>query len=566
MASCSISHPNPMAQSMASSQNSLSPPSSSHGDPESRAESYLEPLDKKEIERLGRMRPESFKSKWSEIGFVLSICMAQILVEYFVSGFNVLVPSVISGLDIPTNSSTWPASAFSLVVSCFLLPFGRLSDMYGGKTMFALGMGWLVLWSVVAGVARNELMLDFARALQGLGPAAFLPSSVKLMGSVYRPGPRKNLVFSVYGACAPLGFFFGVFSAGLAAQYLSWRWYFFIGAFSTTVSFVLAFLCVPSDKDDRDTFPIKMDWPGAILIVSGLILVVFALTDSSNAKDGWRTPYIPVTFCSGVIILACAVYVEGWVAEQPLLPFDIFKVKMFPAVVGAMFMQYGGLGIFLLYSTFYMNGVMGANPLQTVAWFSPMCIGGIIIATVGGFVLHILSGTMLMVTAGVAWVIAPLLFAIMPEGVTYWPFVFPAMIMATVGIDISFNITNIFITTGLPKRQQGLAGAIINSNMHLSIAFFLGIGDIIASETSHLGKRRSYELVFWLEIVLALIALCIMLAFVRLDKAKSDLTADEKEMERQRLQVEATAAAFAKERSAVSPCTKPAPAVIVEKI
>jgi hypothetical protein len=74
---------------------------------------------------------------------------------------------------------------------------GRLSDMYGGKRMFVIGVGWLVICSILAGVSQGELMLDFARALQGLGPAAFLPSSVMLLGSVYRPGPRKNLVSAI---------------------------------------------------------------------------------------------------------------------------------------------------------------------------------------------------------------------------------------------------------------------------------------------------------------------------------------------------------------------------------
>lgn len=64
--------------------------------------------------------------------------------------------------------------------------------------MFVLGIGWLVLWSVVAGVSQNELTLDVARACAGLGPAAFLPSSVMLMGCVYRPGPRKNLVCFIF--------------------------------------------------------------------------------------------------------------------------------------------------------------------------------------------------------------------------------------------------------------------------------------------------------------------------------------------------------------------------------
>ena len=106
-----------------------------------------------------------------------------------------------------------------------------------------------------------------------------------------------------------------------------------------------------------------------------------------------------------------------------------------------------------------MDTILGGTPLQIVAWFTPMCVGGIIIAAVGGFVLHLLSGTLLMLFAGVSWIIAPLLFAIMPLNSPYWAFVFPAMITGTIGIDISFNISNIFITTGLPKRQQGLAGA-----------------------------------------------------------------------------------------------------------
>lgn len=104
--------------------------------------------------------------------------------------------------------------------------------------------------------------------------------------------------------------------------------------------------------EEHSTYKIKMDWPGMICIVSGLILVVYAITDSSRGELGWRAPNIYITFCAGVIMLLLAVYVEGWVAEQPLLPSDIWRVPMFPAVVGAMFMQYGGLGIFLLYSTF----------------------------------------------------------------------------------------------------------------------------------------------------------------------------------------------------------------------
>jgi hypothetical protein len=182
------------------------------------------------LERLGRARPDKFRSLWKEVGFCFSIVMSQVLTvcalsqsrtqlliegqEYFVSGFNVIIPTVARDLDIPRASKTWPANAFSLVVACFLLTFGRLADMVGGFPVYTIGLAWLSVWSLIAGFSQNELMLDFCRAIQGLGPAAYLPSSLMLLGSIYRPGPRKNIVFSMYGAAAPLGFYIGIFFAG----------------------------------------------------------------------------------------------------------------------------------------------------------------------------------------------------------------------------------------------------------------------------------------------------------------------------------------------------------------
>ncbi len=175
-----------------------------------------------------------------------------------------------------------------------------------------------------------------------------------------------------------------------------------------------------------------------------------------------------------------------------------------------------------------MQNILGATPLQVVAWYVPMCLGGVVISTVGGLVLHLIPGTGLLILAGVGWILAPLLFAVAPIGANYWAYIFPSMICATIGIDVTFNIANIFITTSMPRKRQGLAGALINSILHLGISFFLGFADVTASETSHLGQRRSYKSVFWYEVACAATALFILVAFVKIAKAKSELTADEK--------------------------------------
>ncbi|KAM0168798.1 hypothetical protein ACHAPF_010633 [Botrytis cinerea] len=458
----------------------------------------LEEAPEVRIERLGRQRPEVFKSLWAEIGFTLTVEK-----EYFVSGFTVILPTLVSSLGIPSASATWPASAFSLTLACFLLVFGRLSDMYGSFPAYVAGFIWLALWSLIGGFSTDLIMLNFCRALQGLGPAMYLPSSVALIGIIYRPGPRKNLVFAIYGACAPLGFFVGIFFAGLIAEYTHWGWWFWIGCVLAVITAITSYLTIPSDiakkrnvrearqgTDDQ----VRMDWWGAVFIVVGLILFTFAIIDSAHAPNGWKTPYIYVLFIVGSLLLFVAAYIEMH-TRQALIPSSFFKVPSMVPLVFALFLCYGSLGIFLLYATFYMTGVMGGTPLQLVAWYAPMALGGCIISTLGGFVLHLLPGTALIVTAGVAWIVAPLLFAIAPSGANY----------------------------------QGLAGSMVMLILHLGIAVCLGFSDIINTYTlDRLGLRQSYHAVFWFEVACAGVSLIIMALFVKIKRAESELTVDER--------------------------------------
>jgi MFS family permease len=123
---------------------------------------------------------------------------------------------------------------------------------------------------------------------------------------------------------------------------------------------------------------------------------------------------------------------------------------------------------------------------------------------------------------------ACLIFAIIPVGANYWAYVFPAMICGTIGIDITFSVTNIFISTSMPLKRQGLAGALINSLVQLSIAFLLGFAALIAKQLEHKGTRHGYKVIFWFSFACATVSWILLLGFVKIDKAKSDLTADER--------------------------------------
>ncbi|KIW13015.1 hypothetical protein PV08_08202 [Exophiala spinifera] len=481
------------------------------------------------IERLGRERPPTFKTIWSELGFVFSILMSQILTEYFVSGFNIILPTLIEELDIPQSSSVWPATAFSLVIAATLLVFGRLGDIYGGYPVYLGGLAWLVVWSIVCGFSTNALMMDLCRALQGLGPAAFLPTGVMLMGTVYRPGPRKNLVFALYGTFAVLGFYFGIFCSGIIGQFIRWGWYFWVGALLALVVFVTSAIFIPNDAKERRKNGIIMDWLGSVAIVSGIVLVVFAITESAHAPHGWRTPYIPTLFCIGCVVLVVAAYIEGWVAEMPLLPADVFTTPCMTELTIALLLLYGNCGVYLLYGTQYFQNIMGATPLQVVAWFTPTAVGGILLNVLQGYFLHLVPGRVLLIVSGVSAVVAPLLLALVPEGGSYWAWIFTSNILITMSIDLSYTLICVFVTTQLPSARQGLAGGLINSVMQLGMAVVLGFSDIIQSYTvDGAGLRQSYKNTFWLAVATGAASLVIMTIWGRVGKATSDLTADEK--------------------------------------
>ncbi|KAK6422470.1 hypothetical protein LTR95_016669, partial [Oleoguttula sp. CCFEE 5521] len=272
-----------------------------------------------------------------------------------------------------------------------------------------------------------------------------------------------------------------------------------------------------------------MDYPGAISIVCGLVLTVFAITQSAHAPSGWRTPYIPVCFSVGILSLCAAVYIELRIAPQPLLPASIFATPALKPLLLALFFLYGTWGVFSVYGTLYFQRIMGATPLQVVAWYVPLGVAGLLLSVLEGLILHIVPGRVILIASGLGALGSQLLLALIPVGGNYWAWIFPATILSTIGIDLSTIYMSVFITTALPTSQQGLAGGLMNSVLHLGVGVVLGLTDIIQAATfPEQGLGPSYKNTFWFGVACGAVSLVLMAVWGRLPAAKSDMTADEK--------------------------------------
>lgn len=145
-----------------------------------------------------------------------------------------------------------------------------------------------------------------------------------------------------------------------------------------------------------------------------------------------------------------------------------------------------------------------------------------------GLMLHVIPGQILLIVSGVSKAVALLFFALMPEQPNYWAWVLPALIFETACLDILWTVSNVYLTSSLPKKQQGIAGALINFTLFIGSAFFVGIADIAASELKkkHMKLKDLYQYIFWLGFGVACVALLITL-FIRLGRAGCRLTHEE---------------------------------------
>ena len=160
-------------------------------------------------------------SKLHDYAFIFTVCMSQFLSLAGIA--QSISPLLIMGKSFGVNDPgtlSWYTAAYSLTVGTFILPAGRLGDMYGHKKMYVFGWAWFSSWSIVAGASvwSGSILFSIARGFQGIGPAILVPNAMALIGRTYPMGLKKNLVFSCFGAGGPTGFVAGAVMAALFAE------------------------------------------------------------------------------------------------------------------------------------------------------------------------------------------------------------------------------------------------------------------------------------------------------------------------------------------------------------
>src|SRR4030095_13131303 len=211
---------------------------------------------------------------------VALLCAVQFMVVLDIAIVNVALPSIQADLHFTQENLQWVISAYALVFGGFLLLGGRLADITGRRRVFMVGLVIFSLGSLLSGLAWSEASLIGARAIQGLGAAAITPSALSILTTTFHEGRERNIALGAWGAVGGFGAAAGVLLGGILTDLLAWEWIFWVNVPVGVLALVLTPFLL---SESRDAHGQSHDAGGAVLVTSGLVLLVLGITQG----HGW---------------------------------------------------------------------------------------------------------------------------------------------------------------------------------------------------------------------------------------------------------------------------------------
>jgi EmrB/QacA subfamily drug resistance transporter len=392
---------------------------------------------------------------------------------------NVALPSIGRALDFSQDNLAWVVNAYTLTFGGFLLLGGRLADLLGRRRMFMYGLVVFSIASLLGGLAQSDIWLIAARAAQGLGAALVSPAALSIITNTFQEGAERNRALGVWGAVAGSGGAAGVLLGGVLTEYLGWEWVLFVNVPIGVGAALLAPRLLAESRDEVEHR--SFDIVGAISVTGGLALLVYTLLDANQA--GWgSTKTIVLGIVSVLLLIGFIVWERG--RRAPLVPFSIFRLRTLRGANIVSLLVAMSLFSMFFFISLYMQQVLGYDALKAGISYLPLALTIIVSAGLAsalvtriGFKITLTVG-MLFVAGGLLW------FAQVPPNGSYVSDLLGPMLLAAIGLGLSFVPVTIAAVTGIRPDQAGLASGLVNTSQQVGGALGLAILVAVANATT----------------------------------------------------------------------------------
>jgi EmrB/QacA subfamily drug resistance transporter len=396
--------------------------------------------------------------------------LAAFLSPFAISSVNIALPSIGKEFLMDAILLGWVSTAYLLATAMFLVPVGKIADIYGRKRILTYGIMTFTLASAGSAISNSAMMLIGFRILQGIGAAAIYCIGAAILTSIF-PSKELGKVLGINVAAVYLGHSFGPFLGGFLAHHLGWRSIFLINVFLGSVIIVFIFWKLKGEwREEEDK---KFDLAGSIIYIVTLLFIMYGFSHLSAMLGVWL-------ILPGALGILAFIKWETKI-ESPVLDISLFRNnRVFALSNLATLINYSGTFAVTFLLSLYLQYIKRLTPENAglilipqpivQAFFSPFAgklsdkIEPRIVASVG------------MALTGVGL----FLLAILDEKTTLG-FIVASLILLGFGFAL-FSVPTINgVMSSVENRFYGVASGMLGTMRAMGMVFSMGITILIFS-------------------------------------------------------------------------------------
>lgn len=393
------------------------------------------------------------------------------------------MPTVISSLGGLSHYS-WVFSAY-LITSTVTVPvWGKLSDLYGRRLFYQLGIAIFIVGSVLSGMSTTMTQLIAFRAIQGLGAGALIPLGMTIIGDVYtlRERTRMQALFSgVWGLSSVVG----PVAGGFITDQLSWRWVFYI---NIPFGLIAALIMGIALKEPRRTERPTIDYAGAATLMAAITLLMLALVEGGASLRTLTSPRNLALFAGAAALTVLFIWIERR-ARDPIVPFELFKNRVVAVSVLAGFLA--GVAMFgaITFVPLFAQGALGATATEAGSLLTPLMLSWVGLSIIGG---RLLLKVGYRPTSIVGFALLTLGFVLLSNFQRTTPrvWLYVELVMIGAGLGLTMLTLLIAVQQAVERTQLGIATSLNQFSRSIGGAVGVAVMGAVLSAglSAHLGE------------------------------------------------------------------------------
>ncbi len=390
-----------------------------------------------------------------------AVCVATFMLLLDITVVNVALPAIAADLHTQFSDLQWVVDAYALSLAALLLTAGSLADVLGRRAVFLGGLVLFTLASLACGLAGSPLVLELARALQGIGGAGMFATGLALLAANFQ-GRDRGTAFGIWGAVTGAAVAVGPLIGGVLVEHVSWESIFYLNLPIGVATIALTLLQVPESKGRAQ----RIDVVGVSTFSAALFFGVFALV-RGNA-EGWSSTLI-LSFGALFVVLMATFLVNERRIAAPMLDLELFRKRAFTGAAIAAFTLSASMFSMFLYLTLYIQNTLQYAPLEAGVRFLPVTLLSFAAAPISGRLTERVPVRLLM-GGGLSLVGIGLLLMAHLDADSGWTALLPGFLVAGVGIGLTNPPLASTAIGVVPPQRTGMGSGINTTFRQVGIA------------------------------------------------------------------------------------------------